>query len=167
MKAYSTCRSPYPSFMTADGSRWYSRNKRYIACTSPSVCISFFRLYPPFPGSYSRWVKIFVSRRFGSREDGFPLSEKYHRRNFGFYTVFFIIQKKSRFFFAFPIGQGDRVCGARVLPSKAKMRQTLFASASSFFILLVPYPARSARRLPRGEDGDTGGTPFPSSPATP
>ena len=67
---------------------------------------------------------------------GFPLSEKYHRRNFGFYTVFFMIQKRSRFFFAFPIGQGDRACGARVLPSKAKMRQTLFASASSFFIPL-------------------------------
>lgn len=47
------------------------------------------------------------------------------------------------------------------------MRQTLFASASFFFILLVPYPPRSARRLPRGEGGDTGGTPFPSSPATP
>ena len=62
------------------------------------------------------------------------LSEKYHRRNFGFYTVFFMIQKRSLFFFSFPIGQGDRACGARVLPSKAKMRQTLFASASSFFI---------------------------------
>lgn len=77
-----------------------------------------------------------------------------------------MIQKRSRFFFAFPIGQGDRACGARVLPSKAKMRQTLFASASSFFILLVPYPARSARRLPRGEGVDTGGTPFPSSLVT-
>ena len=79
------------------------------------------------------------------------LSEKYHRRNFGFYTVFLMIQKRSRFFFAFPIGQGNRACGARVLPSIAKMRQTLFASASSFFILLVSYPARSARRLPRRE----------------
>ena len=27
-------------------------------------------------------------RRFGSREDGFPLSKKYHRRHFRFYTVF-------------------------------------------------------------------------------
>ena len=26
-------------------------------------------------------------RRFGSREDRFPLSKKYYRRNFGFYTV--------------------------------------------------------------------------------
>ena len=58
--------------------------------------------------------------------------------------VGFLLGRRSRLLFAFPMGEGGPRSGARVLSLTAHLRR----SFPLFFIPLEPYPARSARHLP-------------------